>query len=280
MTNESSSDDSSSEQGVKLSLLSKTRQYLRQRITKIYNQVTTNYEALDEHKKKLYVENLQSFKTDIARLNGDIYAWHISEEVDDDFLDKKIVEDELYEERIHEALAILTNSEIPIGDNNVTQIQSNTFTHKLKLPDVSLPEYSNSRDQSLEKFFYAFESIVDKHKLTSYERFVYLRGQLSKSPRALVESLSTNEQSYEQAKELLMQAFGSIITQKFETINKLAGMKLNYGSDPYIYIGDMRTLISAFKTLSIDIETVIQYFLWIGLNPYPGTLVTHRHYTV
>ncbi len=89
-----------------------------------------------------------------------------------------------------------------------------TNVNKLKLPVIALPEFSNSKGESLEKFIFAFESIIEKHLLSPYEKFIYLRGQLHNGPRALVDSLSPNEQTYKCAKDLLAEAFAFQLTQK------------------------------------------------------------------
>lgn len=123
-----------------------------------------------------------------------------------------------------------------------------------------LPSFSNDKNENLEKFFHGFESIIKKHNLSDYEMFVYLRGQLCKTPKSLVESLDIEEQQYETAKELLTKAFGSTLSQKYDTIKKLSELQLKIDGDPFEYICSMRTITSSFKNLSIDTNIVLQYF--------------------
>ena len=118
----------------------------------------------------------------------------------------------------------------------------------------------------MEKFFHSFESIVNKHSLSPYEKLVYLRGQLKGAPRVLVESLDSNHQTYEKAKSLLSQAFASTITQKYEVIERLSKLRMTVSKDPYEFIGDIRSISSTFESLSITVEEVIQFFVWYGMN--------------
>ena len=56
------------------------------------------------------------------------------------------------------------------------------------------------------KFIIGFETIINKHRLTSYEKFTYLKEQLRMNPRILLYSFNA-EQPNENAKDLLKQAF-------------------------------------------------------------------------
>ena len=121
---------------------------------------------------------------------------------------------------------------MPAGENNSIPLMNNTLpainnhNNKLKLPAVSLPEYSGEKSESLERFFHGFESILEKHPLSNYEKFLYLKGQLHKGPKALVSSLEPTEQTYESAKELLTKAFAYPVTQRYDVIKRLSELKL------------------------------------------------------
>ena len=93
-----------------------------------------------------------------------------------------------------------------------------------------------------------------------------LRNQLSKSPRVLVDSLDIREHGYENAKELLEKAFGSDLPRKYDVIKRLANIKLNLNGDPYVFIGEIISVINSFDNLEINVTTVLQYFIWTGLN--------------
>ena len=117
----------------------------------------------------------------------------------------------------------------------------------------------------MEKVIYAFESIISKQTLSDYEKFIYLKGQLQGGPLALVNSLSATEQSYGCAKQLLEQAFASPLTQKYEAIKRLTELKLMQSDDVYVFIREMRN-ISSIGSLKMDVNTILQYFIWPSLN--------------
>ena len=236
-----------------------TRKYVRQRITKVYNNVKDNIDTFSEDDRFVYTERLESLKNEVKDLDRKIFALSLENGMLEEELKKKIDEDETYEEKISKSLSKLKMVTQPVPLNPQTR-------KCLKLPEVALPHFSNEKDQCLDKFFHSFEGIIDKQSLSSYEKFVYLRNQLSKSPRVLIDSLDVKEQCYVKAKELLQKAFGSTLTQKYNAIQRLSEMKLGYNGDPYSYIGDIRTITNSFKTLKIDVDTILQYFIWNGLN--------------
>ena len=137
---------------------------------------------------------------------------------------------------------------------------------KLKLPEIKLPKFSNADNDNLEKFWHALESIINKHSLSSYEKYVYLLGQLSGAPKVLVESLDINEQTYDVAKELLNKAFASKLSQKYDVIKRLSSIKLPIGTDPFSFIGEVRSIMNSVNNLQIDVDTIMQYFVWSAMN--------------
>ena len=146
--------------------------------------------------------------------------------------------------------------------SNVRSSISDHFqTNRLKLPQIPLPSYAHKEGEDLHKFFSNFENIVQKYGLTDYERFIYLQGQLSGEPLMLIRSLDIGSQSYISAKELLTKAFASVVTQQFEAIKRLSELKFGMKS-PYEYIGKIRQIQEAFKSLKVDTNIVLQYFIW------------------
>ena len=72
-------------------------------------------------------------------------------------------------------------------------------------------------------------------------------------------------QNYENAKELLQQAFASTTTLQYRVIQQLVEPKMNRGDDPYEFISNMRMITEAFTVLNID-SNILQYFFWRGMN--------------
>lgn len=136
--------------------------------------------------------------------------------------------------------------------------------NKLKLPELPLPKFSYAKGETLISFLASFESIISAYSLSSYEKFVFLKRQLSGPPLVLVESLELSKQSYESAVELLKHAFASDVVQKFDVIQRLRDLKCT--RKPYEYVCEMRLVKDLFTPLKIDVDTVLQFFVWSGLT--------------
>ena len=150
----------------------------------------------------------------------------------------------------------------------------NISTH-MKLPQVPLPEYGRREGESLEGFLGNFETIINKYSLSEFEKFVLLSRQLRNEPLVLIKSLQGSQQSYTEAKNLLILAFSSPLTQKFDIIERMAKIKLKEGADPYSFISEMRIITHTFQTLNININTVLQYFFWNGMHEKLKTQFVH-----
>ena len=134
--------------------------------------------------------------------------------------------------------------------------------NQLKLPQLPLPEYSHAEGESLDKFIANSETIVDKYTLSSSERFVFLKRQLREEPLLLDNSLQGHHQSYTDAKELLIKAFASPITQKVDVIERLTRLNLPSNGSCYTFVSEMKIIIRTFKSLNVDVETILQYLIW------------------
>ena len=55
----------------------------------------------------------------------------------------------------------------------------------------------------------------------------------------------------------------------------MINLKLGFLGEPYKYISEMRIIIDTFATLEIDINTVIQFFVWNGLNDQFKSIFTN-----
>ena len=247
----------SSEHQKELASIVKDRRYVRARITRIYNQVTNQFDSLSEAKKTDYIDKLNDLKIKIGDLNEQFHSFADVDGDDDSILE----EEEEYDDKIINSLGLLQ----PAVRSRTLPI-SELETRKLKLPSVELPVFANDKSDNLEKFLYAFESIIDKHGLSEYEKFVYLKGQLKCGPLALINSLNATEQTYAMAKDLLTKAFASPLTQQYDVIKRLTELKLGFDDDVYVYISNMRNVMSSFDTLKIDVKIVIQYFVWHSFN--------------
>ena len=250
--------------------LKRARGFVRTKITKLFNKCEEEADELSPELRNLYLENCKSLFSEISDYNKQIFQFNVSTNMSDEDFNNSLLEEESYTEKLGLAMAALgsgvSNGTPDVSPNGVTGDTSFSIRNRIKLPQVPLPKYSNGVGENLNKFFRSFEAIVDKHRLASYEKFVYLREQLSEAPKILIDSLDVNNQSYEKAKALLLEAFDSTDQSKHEIINTIANLKMHPNSDPYQFIGDMRTAIDGVKNLDVNSDDFLQFFVWKGLN--------------
>ena len=248
-----------------------TRGRVRAKITRLCTKIEEGTQVVNNIVDNANLTRLISLKNEVEGLDKEIIQASIALNFSEEQLETLSIEEEGYEERIHLCLSLL-NSKLnapPQTENLQSENPTPEVTAvppKLKLPNVPLPTFSNEKGEYITKFFKSFEAIVDKHNLSDYEKYLYLKNQLSKAPLKLVESLDVDKQSYVTAKTLLNEAFDATLTGKHEIIQLLSKLNLPKNGDPYSFIGDMRTVQSGIKSHAITMDDVVQYFVWNGLN--------------
>ena len=136
----------------------------------------------------------------------------------------------------------------------------------LKSPIAPLPKYCSTEDEDLERFFSEFEDTLSKFNYPDYDKLLLLKQQISGRALTLVNSLEADKRGYVHAKELLLKAFASGDTQKFNVIHQLSELCLDKGDDPYEFISKVRLIIERVRKLNVDVDTIIQFFVWKGMN--------------
>jgi len=248
--------------------LKSTRKYYRSKATRTCNFVTDNFANLTLEATYDYIEDLKSLKVKLLNLDAEVLNCFSKRSSDEKDLEKELEACDEYESKIVQRIRALETSVQPQQKQPGVSLlnSSSNVSSKLNLPNLPLPEFSSAKTECLEKFLYGFESIVDKHNLGQYEKFIYLTKQLRGNALTLVQSLSAREQSYDIARDLLIQAFASPLNQKFEVIERLVNLKLEKAGEPIKYISEFRTLLDMIVRLEIDVDTIVQYFVWNGLN--------------
>ena len=239
-----------------LDYLKSMRGYQRAQVTRKFDHIQRNIDTLSGKEKSELLVKLRNIQQKVEDYDRKISAI-IWESKDQESFNKELDLCNEYEEKLVQSIALLERS----GTDN-KEIVSN----KLRLPDLPLPEYSHSKGESIEKFFQDFEDVTSRANLNSYSKLLYLQRQTRGEPLTLIRSLNAGSRTYEDAKDLLMKAFGCELNQKFEIIKLMTELKLSYSTDPYEVIGEMRMIKDSFKRLKISADDVLQYFYWNGLN--------------
>ena len=200
------------------------------------------------------LDKLKQLRRDLDELDGNVLSLAIEKDVYTEAeMDAQFEINDLYTDKINSAIFAIEAFLKSTGNDPTTS--SVTLT-KAKLPQVELPTYSGSADE-YERFIASLEAIINKHRLSSYEKYVYLKKQLTGSPRVLIESLPLNDLTYESAKKLLSDAFCNKAVQQYRVIEKLVNLKLTKDGDSYSWISSVRTIIDQINFLSIDSELMM-----------------------
>ena len=234
------------------------RKYTRSELTKIKNKISS--ETKSQSQKSATLARVRNIKEKLDKFNSQISLLLYKSEVTEETFQSEYDSCVFYDGIVDTCLEIIKPEALPSVDNS-----ANANRTALKLPNLPLPTFT-SRGEDLNKFFVNFENIIDKYNLTSYEQYIYLQRQLSNEPLTIIKSLEIDCQNYEDAKDLIQKAFANTTTLQYQAIKKLSEIKLNKCDDVYDYIGKIRLLIQSFRNLKIDVNTILQYFLWFGMN--------------
>ena len=244
------------------------RKNLRTQITRNYHTIQAQVDSLTSKQKQTYILKFQKFQDEISELNHNIAnaLWAANQDADE--LEKELDDNVIYDDRIINAKVLLEDSTVLAGNvaGAVTPADPTNLRSRLKLPEAPLPTFSGSGKERLDQFLRNFENITSKYALSEYELFILLRKQVSDRALLLIDSLETSKQSFKHAKDLLTEAFASPVKQKFDVIKRLSNLKLNYDTDPYYFISEMRIVIDDFTNLNINAADVMQYFILSGMN--------------
>lgn len=246
--------------------LSANRGYVRTKVTKLSNEIAERAAGYTRSQIKLHKEKLKDYRDELVKLDSQILEllWDDKNTENEELLYKERTASAAYVEKIlisqsilDENLSRLSNETLPSAPVPVGRSEPNLIR-----PSAPLPKYSGDISESLENFLSEFEQVISHYKYTDYEKFTLLRGQVSNRALLILETLETDKRSYDSARDLLKKAFGSLLNQKFDTIEKLARLKLPRNGDPLVYAAELRTIKDAFNRLEIKTSEVLQYFVW------------------
>ena len=258
--------------------LVRKRGNIRQRATKLVNKYDEHtIAALSPAERLALVTKLGDVRRELCTVNEDI---HMDDAFGEDELDAHLDEEEGYDDRIRLLLVLVENPPaLTAGGNQSTNMhQEETATQsrsKVIVPQIPLPKFSNSEGENLKEFLLSFDSILGKRGLNQHQLYAFLRDQLSGGPQALIKSLKGENQTYLKAKALLEDAFDNVSNSKFDTIKRLKELKLKPGMDTYEFVGELRSVTTDITTHKIELDDVIQYFLWNSFD-----LKFQNHFTV
>lgn len=247
--------------------LVKKRAIKRQSLTKTINKITAG-PCDTEVDINFYIQKLTTLLSEITELDGDIESYMMEKQLwSDGEYQRQCDVSENYSDKAQHNLLML-NSKL----NNLTQApavqcmdNNNSSMPKLKLPQVPLPVF-DGKPENYRRFIDSLDSMLNKFQLTSFEKYSYLRQQLTGPPKAIIESLSDENLSYEGAKALLESAFSDKTVQQFSVIESLSTLKLNSSQNFYLWISELRQLANQMERLQVDSSVFAQFFIWKNMG--------------
>ena len=257
--------DESEDMDSNILYLKHKRKYMRSEITKINNKIENEIDTFAVEEKSRLALRIEKLRPEVEIINQKVFKCLFSAESEEAEIQEEYDACIEYDNTLAACREKL-RAVLPVRNSDSASNTNNYSRGALKLPKVPLPEFSNKDGEDLHKFILNFESIINKYKLSPYEKFIYLQNQLSNEPLTIIKSLEVGRQTYEDAKDLLQKAFANITAQQYRTLKQLSELKLNRNEDPYTFISKMRTITESFETLEISSEIVLQYFFWTGMN--------------
>lgn len=252
--------------------LSQNRGYVRGKVTRLSNKIDGEYTSYDSIKRTMMLTKCKALLGEIKQHDAAIVAYYIDNNLDipdtegddadeyDDLLGLHIA-------RLESVIAPAVLGQPLIMADGSSASDSSRVQAKLKLPQITLPTFANNSDENFGNFIRSFEAIIQKHNLLDHERYAYLKNQLSGGPLALIKSIDINaHDQYVVARKLLQDAFGNENNAKQDVLKRLSKLKQTPNADPYVFLGELKAITTNFGSLKIEINDVLQYFLWNSLD--------------
>ena len=251
----------------------KQRAALRSRVTKLCNTYSDSdaFANLNEDELQALITKLRDLRVALNEANNNILAQASFKETElDDFVEKV----EEYDDILGVLLVRVEKFAKSNAPTNQTSSPNNTDgtyhdrnSKVPPLPQIKLPTFGNKKGESYRNFITSFDAILSNYsKLNDYAKFSFLKAQLSGGPLAIINPIDVNDANYTVARAMLAEAFDNAFEAKHETIKRLSQLKLKPGADPYIYVGDIKSVTTNFRTQKIVSDDILQYFLWESMD--------------
>jgi len=259
-----------------ISLKIKLRSAKRQSATKALATLEHNFPE-SEADIRFNMEKLTTIRDNLINFDNEIEVYMLKEAWDDETYFEQNSVCEEYNDKLSAMIVKLKIKleHVHIDNTNMraraaaVDAQDNAATvganlTKLKLPKVELPVF-DGKPESYNRFIDSLECILMKFNLTPYEKYSYLRQQVSGPARVIVKSLPDYDLTYNSAKNLLESAFSDVTLQQFSVISRLSTLKMRGTDEFYNWISEARQIDAQISKLGITSDIVLQYFLWCSL---------------
>ena len=254
----------------------KQRSYKRQSVTKTINSIENKLPDA-ENDLKFNINKLKCLKLELISLNESIQSSLLRKKKlgDKDFNDFCAL-CETYDDNIERTLCALTSKleEVLHPSNfisgNAPPQTSNSSLPRLKIPELKLPTF-DGKPEKYKSFIVSLELVLGKFNLTDYEKYLYLKQQVTGPAKEIIESLPTDDLTFDAAKKLLSDAFSDTTIQQFSIIEQLCALNLAE-DNVYSWISESRQIVEQMNRLNVTSEIFAQFFIWRNM---PETYQRH-----
>ena len=249
-------------------------------------QLLQSKEVLNRYLEKL--KELDTLYLNLLQTNDDAQNAAYTKEVQlcIDYNDSAYIAIETVDEKLQELnnLAAAANiASLSLSTNNNTN--NGHSKSRVKIPPVKLPKFSGLETENYAKFIYNLEQVFAEREMKNYEKFLLLRDCLEGKAFDAISGLDLDSNSWEVALQKLEKYFLNTDNNKYRLLDSFNNLKYDYSENIYKYFSKVDNILHAIDLSNIDLNYVLQYFLWKSLstntslesifvnltnNPYPN----------
>ncbi|KAL7639989.1 UNVERIFIED_CONTAM: hypothetical protein RMT77_009403 [Armadillidium vulgare] len=205
-----------------LTILTAKRKFLRTSVTTEFNKYQNNIPTSQAEIQRLRAK-FEKLGKDLDLLDTEILDQKFAEESDYSLLEQEFTSCQDYQNKCQDILAAINSTNISNASSNLNTLpireESRSLLRRAAAP---LPTFSSKEGEDLAAFFFQLENTLSQHPYSDYDKLLILRQQISGRALVLIESLEPDEESYDRAKNLLMNALASPEIQKAKLIKKIS----------------------------------------------------------
>ena len=243
-----------------LKQLEARRKPVRGRVTRSHN-TRDDYQNLTPMQRDAEKSHLEYFQKDLLMLDEKVQElkFPVSGGYAEADFDKELDDCISYMDKIRECLVVLQNLD------SATKVQPNKGTARtlLRQPTAPLPSFTGKEGDDFCKFIKEFELTTSSYDYPDRDLLLLLSQQVSGKAKIILNSLESDKQTFQEAKDLLVSAFALPEQRKFTSIKQLSEVMFE---EPYEYFSKCKMLCEAVKSLKIKEKDFLQYFIWKGMN--------------
>ena len=154
----------------------------RQSITKTINRIETG-PCDSEVEINFFIQKLNSLLGEVTQIDGDVEGYMMDKQLwsDGEYQRQCDVAESYLDKTQHSLLMLNSKPNNLISLPAVHGIDNNSSLPKLKLPQVPFPVF-DGKPENYRRFIDSLDSILNKFQLTSFEKYSYLKQQLTGPP--------------------------------------------------------------------------------------------------